>query len=83
MIQSLYLGPKFTRSHGLTPLTKGFSKLYRDDFDPSLPNAFSAAAMRVGHTCIPDLFKTFSTLEKRARERISLDLQVRALPCPT
>ncbi len=34
------------RSFGLFPLSKGYSKEYRNDFDPRITNEFATAAFR-------------------------------------
>ena len=40
------LGKSFMTSFGLWPLSKGYSKEYRDDFDPRITNEFATAAFR-------------------------------------
>ncbi len=49
------LGSRFLRTFGLNPLNRGFSDVYRDDFDPRVTNEFAAAAFRIGHTLIPSV----------------------------
>jgi len=51
------LGKDFMTTFGLWPLSKGYSKAYRDDFDPRITNEFATAAYRFGHTLIPSLFE--------------------------
>ena len=51
----IVLGEEFMDRYGLYPLTNGFSDSYAPDFDPSIINAFAAAAFRIGHTMISDL----------------------------
>ena len=51
------LGTKFLENFNLITLTKGFSNIYRNDFDPSVTNEFAAAAFRIGHTWITSLIK--------------------------
>ena len=54
----ILLGQKFMKEFGLRALTKGFNQGgYRDDFDPSVTNEFSAAAFRVGHTMMSGFIK--------------------------
>lgn len=48
------------QTFGLWPLNSGYSRDYRDDFDPRITNEFSTAAFRVGHTMIPSLIKTIA-----------------------
>ncbi len=44
-------------SFGLWPLSKGYSKEYRDDFDPRITNEFATAAFR---SDFEDFFINFS-----------------------
>ena len=53
----ILLGQTFMKDFGLRALTEGFSDGYRDDFDPSVTNEFSAAAFRVGHTMMSGFIK--------------------------
>ena len=57
-------GSHCTQLYGLTPLTQGFSKSYKDNIDPRVTNEFAAAAFRIGHTLIPDILKTFNTVSR-------------------
>ena len=52
----LILGNSFMTSFGLWPLSKGYSREYRDDFDPRVTNEFATAAFRFGHSLIPKHF---------------------------
>ena len=60
----IVLGSSFVKDNGLLPLTEGFSDLYDPNFDSRITNAFAAAAFRVGHTLIPNVIKTFSTITR-------------------
>ena len=40
----------------------GFNDGYRNDFNPSVTNAFAASAFRIGHTLIPDVIRTFNSI---------------------
>ena len=53
----ILLGHKYVENYNLVPLTTGFSNVYRTDFDPSVSNAFAAAAFRIGHTLITSVIK--------------------------
>ena len=53
----ILLGNKYVRNFNLVPLTKGYSNNYRTDIDPSVSNAFAAAAFRIGHTLITSVIK--------------------------
>ena len=57
-------GSHCTQLYGLTPLTQGFSKSYKENIDPRVTNEFAAAAFRIGHTLIPDILKTFNTVSR-------------------
>ena len=56
----ILLGRRFMTSFGLWPLNSGFSRDYRDDFDPRITNEFASAAFRIGHTMIPSLLRAIS-----------------------
>ena len=53
----ILLGKKYTKNLNLLPLTKGFSNEYRDNFNPSVTNAFAAAAFRFGHNLVNSIIK--------------------------
>ena len=53
----ILLGTDYVKNFNLLPLTKGYSNVYRDDFDPRVSNAFAAAAFRIGHTLITSVIK--------------------------
>ena len=42
----------------LWPLSKGYSDVYLDTFDPRVTNEFAAAAFRFGHSLIPHKFQS-------------------------
>ena len=48
----------------LTPLSKGFSYAYSNEFNPTVTNEFATAAFRVGHSWVPSLIKMFDDLNK-------------------
>ena len=58
------LGGTFLKNFGLQPLSKGFSEEYNPNFDPRVTNEFAAAAFRIGHTLIPNVIRTFSTITR-------------------
>ena len=47
------LGDRFMSRNGLYPINRGYSSLYRTDFDPRISNVFQAAGFRFGHSMIP------------------------------
>lgn len=53
----ILLGSKYTKNLNLAPLTDGHSNFYRDDFNPSVTNAFAAAAFRFGHNLVNSIIK--------------------------
>jgi peroxidase len=53
---TVLLGPKLMASLSLVPLSDGFTNNYRDSVNPSIVNAFAAAAGRQ-HNLIPSLIK--------------------------
>ncbi len=55
------IGPRFMDIYGLWPLNTGFSRDYRNDFDPRITNEFAVAAFRVGHTLIPSIFRRLAS----------------------
>ena len=44
----------------------------RSNFDSRVTNEFATAAFRLGHTLIPDIIETFSTITGEARRTIEL-----------
>lgn len=68
----ILIGKKSLTKRGLSPLTKGFSPYYKDDFDPRVTNEFATAAFRVGHTLIPELITTFNNITRKAQDLIRL-----------
>ncbi len=63
------IGPRFMEVFGLWPLNTGFSRDYRDDFDPRITNEFAVAAFRVGHTLIPSLVRTLARSGRKGQVR--------------
>ena len=53
----ILLGKTAMEKYGLRAITKGFGDGYRNDFNPSVSNEFSAAAFRVGHTMMSGFIK--------------------------
>jgi peroxidase len=44
-------------AYGILPLTTGYATDYDARIDPSVSNAFAAAAFRMGHTLIQGILK--------------------------
>jgi len=63
------MGTKLINTLGLSPLTTGFTSSYKDTINPSIVNAFAAAAGRQ-HTLIPSLIR-FSIWNK---QKVYIDL---------
>ena len=60
----ILLGQNGMEKFGLRTLTKGFNKDYRNTFNPSVTNEFSAAAFRVGHTLMSGFIKYINYIEE-------------------
>ncbi|KAK7002154.1 hypothetical protein SK128_016026, partial [Halocaridina rubra] len=66
----IVLGRTFMETFGLVPRKEGYAPGYREDIDPSITNAFAAAAFRYGHTLISgnmEAYSKFGTVENNLR----------------
>ncbi|KAK8745909.1 hypothetical protein OTU49_000091 [Cherax quadricarinatus] len=66
----IVLGRKFMETFGLVPRKHGYAPGYREDVDPTIINAFAAAAFRYGHTLISgnmEAYNKFGLVEKNLR----------------
>ncbi|XP_069177766.1 salivary peroxidase/catechol oxidase-like isoform X1 [Procambarus clarkii] len=66
----IVLGRRFMETFGLVPKKKGYAAGYREDVDPTIINAFAAAAFRYGHTLISgnmEAYNKFGIVEKNLR----------------
>lgn len=66
----IVLGRRFMETFGLVPRKEGYAPGYREDIDPTITNAFAAAAFRYGHTLISgtmEAYSKFGTVENNLR----------------
>ncbi|XP_066945856.1 peroxidase-like [Macrobrachium rosenbergii] len=66
----IVLGRNFMETFGLVPRKEGYAPGYREDIDPTVTNAFAAAAFRYGHTLIAgnmEGYGKFGTVEQNLR----------------
>lgn len=66
----IVLGRTFMETFGLVPRKEGYAPGYREDIDPSITNAFAAAAFRYGHTLISgnmEVYSPFGTVQNNLR----------------
>jgi len=45
------------RTFDLQPKQRGYTKLYNQEIDPTITNAFAAAAYRFGHSLVQGVIK--------------------------
>lgn len=53
----LILGPDYMRTFEMQPRQKGYTRLYNEEIDASITNAFSTAAYRFGHSMVQGIIQ--------------------------
>jgi peroxidase len=53
----LILGPDYMRTFELQPKQKGYTRLYKEDIDASITNAFATAGYRFGHSLVQGIIQ--------------------------